>query len=75
MGAVSFARGQNVVINDLAVNDGGLADVVAFKPALDAANWIPLNEFPPRAAPGHYEYDDLIPAGTAQRYYRISPEE
>jgi CotH protein/chitobiase/beta-hexosaminidase-like protein/lamin tail-like protein/Fn3 domain-containing protein len=66
-------EGQHVILQFTA--RAGVRYTLAFKPALEAANWIPLNEFPPAAAPGSREYDDLIPAGTAQRYYRISSEE
>ena len=71
---IEFARvdGQRVTLRFTA--RAGVRYTLAFKPSLNAGNWIPLNEFAPGAT-GNREYEDLIPAETGQRYYRISSEE
>jgi len=50
----------------------GARYTLAYKADLGAPDWIPLTELPPAPAPGSREYEDTIPTGVAQRYYRIS---
>jgi hypothetical protein len=50
----------------------GARYTLAFKTDLGLSNWVPLTEVPPACTPGTRQYEDLIPTGIAQRYYRIS---
>jgi hypothetical protein len=50
----------------------GARYTLAYKPDLGPSDWIPLTELPPATVPGPREYEDSIPTGVGQRYYRIS---
>jgi hypothetical protein len=65
-------EGQHVILRFTA--RAGVGYILSYKTELAATSWTQLTEFPPAAAPGSREYDDLIPPGTAQRYYRISSD-
>ena len=50
----------------------GAQYTVAYKADLSTPNWIFLAEVPPSSTPGSREYEEVVPQGVAQRYYRIS---
>jgi hypothetical protein len=50
----------------------GARYTLAYKADLGGSEWTPLTELPPAPAPGSRQYEDSIPIGLGQRYYRIS---